>query len=150
MNSPIPARWWSCVGCKLPASTRSAATCHVFVLAAGLGAIARLWGGPARLLNKHGAWAAAGAGALASLLRNNLPAAVLLSATPPTHVAPLLLGLDVGPNLAVTGSLSAVLWLQAARTVGARASITTYSRLGLLLVPPTLTAALVALGAARV
>jgi arsenical pump membrane protein len=84
------------------------------------------------------------------VLVNNLPAAVLLSTQPPAHPEALLLGLDLGPNLAVTGSLSAVLWLQAARTVGAHASITTYSRLGLLLVPTTLAATLAALLAARI
>ena len=45
-----------------------------------------------------------------------------------------------GPNLAVTGSLSAVLWLQAARAVEARPSIATYTRFGVVLVPLTLVA----------
>jgi arsenical pump membrane protein len=72
---------------------------------------------------------------------NDLPATVLLSAQPLPHPDALLLGLDLGPNLAVTGSLSAVLWPQAARAVGARPSITTYTRLGVLLVPLTLAAA---------
>jgi arsenical pump membrane protein len=76
---------------------------------------------------------------------NNLPAAVLLSAQPPTHPDALLLGLNLGPNLAVTGSLSAVLWLQAARDAGARASIATYTRLGLTLVPLSLAATVAAL-----
>jgi arsenical pump membrane protein len=61
----------------------------------------------------------------------------------------LLLGLDLGPNLAVTGSLSAVLWLQTARSIGARPSVLTYTRLGLLLVPASLVAALLALLAVR-
>jgi Na+/H+ antiporter NhaD/arsenite permease-like protein len=38
-----------------------------------------------------------------------------------------------------------VLWLQAARAVGAEASIAAYSRLGIVLVPPTLALALAAL-----
>jgi arsenical pump membrane protein len=117
----------------------------LFVLAVGLGTVARFWRGPTHLLHSGGTWTTAGIGAVASLLLNNLPAAVMLSARPTAHPDALLLGLDLGPNLGVTGSLSAVLWLQAARTVGARASIAGYSRLGLVLVPPTLTAALVAL-----
>jgi arsenical pump membrane protein len=117
----------------------------LFTLSVTLGTIARLWHGPAHLLGGGGAWAAAGIGATASVLINNLPAAVVLSAHPPAHPAALLLGLDLGPNLAVTGSLSAVLWLQAARTVDAPASIATYSRLGLLLVPATLAFTLIAL-----
>lgn len=104
----------------------------LFVLAVALGTIARLWRGPAHLLDSSGTWAAAGIGVVASVLINNLPAAVLLSAKPATHPYALSLGLNLGPNLAITGSLSAFLWLQAARTVNANAnaSITTYSRLG--------------------
>jgi len=60
---------------------------------------------------------------------------------PPSHPRALLLGLNLGPNLAVTGSLSAFLWLQSARAAGARPSISTYSRLGLVLVPITLVGA---------
>ena len=116
----------------------------LFALAVGLGSIARLWHAPAHLLDSGGTWTAAGIGAIASVLMNNLPAAVLLSAHPAAHPDALLLGLDLGPNLAVTGSLSAVLWLQAARDVDAQPSITTYTRLGLLLVPLTLTATLAA------
>jgi len=68
--------------------------------------------------------------------------AVLFSAQPPAHPAALLVGLDLGPNVAVTGSLSAFLWLRAARSVDADASVVTYSRLGLLLVPLTIAGAL--------
>jgi arsenical pump membrane protein len=117
----------------------------LFVLAVALGTIARLWRGPAHLLDSSGAWAAAGIGVVASVLINNLPAAVLLSAKPATHPYALLLGLNLGPNLAITGSLSAFLWLQAARTVNANASITTYSRLGAMLVPLTLAGTVAAL-----
>jgi arsenical pump membrane protein len=134
---------------RLRPSFDARALALLFALAVGLGTVARLWRGPASLLDSSGTLTAAGIGAVASVLLNNLPAAVLLSAQPPAHPAALLLGLDLGPNLAVTGSLSAVLWLQAARNVGARASITTYSRLGILLVPATLTATLAALFAAR-
>ena len=42
----------------------------------------------------------------------------------------------------MTGSLAAVLWLQVARAAGARPSILRYTLLGLVLVPLTLTAAL--------
>ena len=52
------------------------------------------------------AWAAAGIGAAASVLLNNLPAAALLSAQLPPHPNPLLVGLHLGPNLAVTGRVS--------------------------------------------
>jgi len=117
----------------------------LFALTIALGTVARLWHEPADLLNGSGALAAAGIGATASLLINNLPAAVVLSAHAPAHPTALLLGLDLGPNLAVTGSLSAVLWLQAARATNSHASIVTYSRLGIVLVPATLAITLAAL-----
>jgi arsenical pump membrane protein len=100
----------------------------LFALAVGLGTLARAWPGPAQLLDSSGQWATAVIAALGSVLVNNLPAAVLFSAQPPPHPRALLLGLDLGPNLAITGSLSAFLWLQAARAVNADASIATYSR----------------------
>jgi arsenical pump membrane protein len=72
------------------------------------------------------------------VLVNNLPAAMMLSAHLPAHPRALLLGLDLGPNLVVTGSLSAVLWLQVARADAARPSILRYTLLGLVLVPLSL------------
>ncbi len=80
---------------------------------------------------------------------NNLPAAALLSARGPAHPLPLLIGLNLGPNLAATGSLSAFLWYQAARRLDARPSLTRSSLLGLALVPLTISAALGALALAR-
>jgi arsenical pump membrane protein len=114
----------------------------LFLLAVALGALARGWDAPAHVLAASGRWSTAAIAAGASVAVNNLPAAVLLSARTPPHPAALLLGLDLGPNLAVTGSLSAFLWLRAARGVEARPSLRTYSLLGLLLVPPTLAASL--------
>ena len=116
----------------------------LFALTVGLGTLARVWHGPARLLESSGVWAVAGLGAAAALVVNNLPATVLFAARAPAHPDALLLGLDLGPNLAVTGSLSAVLWLRAARGVGARPSIVTYTRLGVMLVPVTLAATVAA------
>ena len=63
---------------------------------------------------------------------NNLPAAALLGAHTVAHPNALLLGLDLGPNLAVTGSLSSLLWFQAARSVGVRPSLATVSKIGLI------------------
>jgi Na+/H+ antiporter NhaD/arsenite permease-like protein len=45
----------------------------------------------------------------------------------------------------VTGSLSALLWLRVARSLGATPSAKTYSRIGVILAPVTLAAALAAL-----
>jgi arsenical pump membrane protein len=56
-----------------------------------------------------------------------------------------LIGLIIGPNLAFTGSLSAYLWYHAARTAGVRPSLKESSKLGLVLVPLTISGALAAL-----
>jgi len=114
----------------------------LFAFAVGLGALGRQWNAPAHMLSGSGQIATAAVAAVGSTLLNNLPAALLFAAHPSLHPRALLLGLDVGPNLAVTGSLSALLWLQAARAVDAAASIVTYTRLGVLLVPLTLAASL--------
>jgi arsenical pump membrane protein len=68
--------------------------------------------------------------ALASVLVNNLPAATLLAAHEPPHPRALLLGLDLGPNLAVTGSLSALIWWRSAGALGASPSVRTYTMVG--------------------
>lgn len=121
----------------------------LFAVAVGLGTVGRSWHGPENLVNSGGSWTSAAVGAAGSVLINNLPAAVLLSTQPPAHPHALLLGLDLGPNLAVTGSLSALLWLQSARVVGARASVGAYSRFGLVLAPLSLVVTLAALHASR-
>ena len=64
---------------------------------------------------------------------------------PPLHPRALLIGLNLGPNLAVTGSLSAFLWLRVARGLDARPSVRTYTRVGLVVVPLSMAAALGAL-----
>ncbi|HEY3962354.1 MAG TPA: SLC13 family permease [Gaiellaceae bacterium] len=114
----------------------------LFVVAVALGTLARAWNGPAHLLATSGRWTTGALAAGLSVLVNNLPAAVLLSAQPPPHPIALLLGLDLGPNLAVTGALSAVLWWQAARAAGTRPSIVRFTVLGVVLTPLTLAASL--------
>ena len=62
----------------------------LFVLTLGLGTLGRAWHGPANLLDSQGRWASAGIAAVASVLVNNLPASVLLSAQTPLHPRALL------------------------------------------------------------
>lgn len=119
----------------------------LFVLAVLLGWLGRSWNGPASFVDSLDRWQTAIAGAVGAICINNLPAAVLLTPHPPAHARALLLGLNLGPNLAVTGSLSAFLWLRIARSLGAEPSAVRYSRLGLVLVPLSLAAALAALRA---
>ena len=46
-----------------------------------------------------------------TVVLNNLPAASLLAAQAPSHPLFLVVGLNLGPNLYVTGSLAWLLWL---------------------------------------
>jgi arsenical pump membrane protein len=116
----------------------------VLALSVVLGAAARGVPPLGRLVGGAGRWESAWLAAGAAVLVNNLPAAVVLSSHPAGHARALLLGLDLGPNLAVTGSLSGILWLRVARRHGARPSALRYTLLGLALVPLSLAAALLA------
>jgi arsenical pump membrane protein len=102
----------------------------LFLLCVALGVLARSWDWPAQLLDGAGRWETTGIAALASVTISNLPAAVLLSAHPVAHPSALLLGLNVGPNIAATGSLSAFLWWRAAQQVHAQPSLAAFSRRG--------------------
>jgi arsenical pump membrane protein len=115
----------------------------LFLVCVGLGVLARSWNGPAQLLDGAGRWGTTGIAALASVTINNLPAAVLLSARSVAHPRALLLGLNVGPNIAATGSLSALLWWRASRQVNTQPSLLAFSRRG---APLAVFAILVALG----
>jgi arsenical pump membrane protein len=116
----------------------------LFVACVGLGVLARSWDGPAQLLDGAGRWETTGIGALASVTINNLAAAVLLSAHPVSHPNALLLGLNLGPNVAATGSLSAYLWWRAAQQIDARPSLVAFSRRGAPLAVFAIVVALVA------
>jgi arsenical pump membrane protein len=113
----------------------------LFGLAVALGTLGRSWSGPATLLSHLNAWGTAAVAAATSVLVNNLPAASLLAARQPPHPFALLIGLNVGPNLFVTGSLAWILWLRAARGAGARPDVRRASVLGLATVPLAIAAA---------
>lgn len=129
-----------------PAQLVSAISPHVlagvFAVAVALGVLARAWHGPAQLLASASRPATAAIAAGASVLVNNLPAAVMLSAGRLPHPRALLIGLNLGPNLAVTGSLAAYLWMAAARQVQAPTSWLALTRRGLLLAPASIAVAL--------
>jgi arsenical pump membrane protein len=114
----------------------------LLLVAVALGTLPRGWSGPARLVNDAGRFETAAIAAIAAVLVNNLPAAVLMSAGPIPHPRALLVGLAIGPNLFVTGSLSAYLWWQAARGAGAQPTIRGFVRHGLILAPAAIVAAL--------
>ena len=84
-----------------------------------------------------------GIAALCNLM-NNLPAGLLVrGALQSTHAVPairdaVLIGVDLGPNLSVTGSLATVLWLIALRREGIEISGRRFLRAGALVMPPAL------------
>lgn len=117
----------------------------LFGIAVALGTLGRAWAGPALLLAHLGSWATAALAAGATVLVNNLPAASLLSARALPHPFALLVGLNIGPNLFVSGSLAWVLWWRSARTANARPSLRAATTLGLLSAPLALAAAMAAL-----
>jgi arsenical pump membrane protein len=113
----------------------------LFGLAVALGTLGRSWSGPATLLSHLNVWGTAAVAALTSVLVNNLPAASLLAARHPPRPFALLIGLNVGPNLFVTGSLAWILWLRAARSAGGRPNVRRASLLGLASAPLAIAAA---------
>jgi arsenical pump membrane protein len=117
----------------------------LFGVAVALGAVGRAWAGPAAFMSHLDGWASAAVAGLSTVLLNNLPAASLLAARAPGHPLFVLVGLNLGPNLFVTGSLAWLLWLRAARAAGARPSVARASRLGLVAVPLSMALALAAL-----
>ena len=114
-----------------------------FVLTVALGTLARHWDGPAELIGGASGPETALLAALSTVFVNNLPSAALYSAHAVDHSRMLLLGLNVGPNLAVTGALSALLWFRAAREVDARPSLLEFSRRGIPLALVAMAAAIV-------
>jgi len=117
----------------------------LFAATMALGTLARTWGTPSRLIGSATRPTTMLVGALAANLLNNLPATVLLASNSPAHPRALLIGLNIGPNLAVTGSLAAILWLQVGRAAGAQPSARRFTAIGITLVPLTLLAAYTAL-----
>lgn len=96
--------------------------------------------------------AAAGAVmAFASNALNNLPAGLVAatvsqSADVPAQVTSgILIGVDLGPNLSVTGSLATILWLTALRREGEAVTAWQFLKLGIVVMPPALIMALAAL-----
>ncbi len=103
-------------------------------------------------------WSSASAGlssafglALVSNLMNNLPSglisgnAVRVAGATGVLRDSVLIGVDLGPNLSVTGSLATILWLIAIRREGQRVGFWKFLRYGALVMPPALALAVLAL-----
>ena len=95
-------------------------------------------------------WASGTALAFLCNIMNNLPAgliagtAVQAANSPPQIKGAVLVGIDLGPNLSVTGSLATILWLAVLRREGLQIGAGRFLKLGVLVMPPAL---LLALGA---
>jgi len=93
------------------------------------------------------AWASGTAIALGSNLTNNLPSGlvagnVIQAAGVPEIIKNfILIGVDLGPNLSVTGSLATILWLVALRREGENVNAITFLKLGIIIMIPALFAA---------
>ena len=89
--------------------------------------------------------------AIVSNLVNNLPAGLFAgSAVQAAHVpdavaGAVLIGVDLGPNLSVTGSLATILWLAALRREGLHMGAWVFLKLGVVVMFPALILALAAL-----
>jgi len=97
------------------------------------------------------AWTAAIVGLAVGVgtnLVNNLPLGLVAASTSHAAQVPvpvtnaLLIGIDLGPNLSVTGSLATILWLIALRREGIGVSALRFLKLGALVMPPALILAL--------
>jgi len=129
----------------------------LFVLVEGLaqtGLIDSLAQALATLVERSGheaTWSAGVVVAIASNLINNLPAGLIAGSVgqiahlPTQTTAALLIGVDLGPNLSITGSLATLLWLIAVRREGEHVGAIDFLKLGVLVMPPALIGALAAL-----
>lgn len=89
-----------------------------------------------------------GVGAAGANLVNNLPAYLALEpvADSPLRLAALLIGVNAGALLTPWASLATLLWHARLESLDVRISWTRYALLGLLVVPPTIVAAVLLLG----
>ncbi len=96
------------------------------------------------------AWLSGVLVAVSCNLTNNLPAGLIAGGVlqkapmPPQVTSAMLIGVDLGPNLSVTGSLATILWLSALRREGEVVSATAFLKLGMLVMTPALLLALAA------
>jgi arsenical pump membrane protein len=94
------------------------------------------------------AWVAGAVVAFTANLVNNLPAGLIAGAAAQSANAPdlitraILIGVNLGPNLSVTGSLATILWLAALRREGQTVGAIRFLKLGLVVMPPALALAL--------
>jgi arsenical pump membrane protein len=90
------------------------------------------------------AWGAGIVVAIACNLVNNLPAGLVAGSViaadhvPAQVTGAVLIGVDLGPNLSIAGSLATILWLVTLRRERQDVTLLTFLRLGVLVMPPAL------------
>jgi arsenical pump membrane protein len=88
--------------------------------------------------------------AIADNIANNLPVGLVAGSVaasdhlPQPVIRAILIGVDLGPNLSVTGSLATILWLTALRREKIEVSAWQFLKIGLVVTPPALLGALAA------
>lgn len=96
------------------------------------------------------AWAAGLSTAIGDNIANNLPVGLVAGSVasadhlPEPVIRAILIGVDLGPNISVTGSLATILWLTALRREKIEVTAWQFLKLGLVVTPPALLAALAA------
>jgi arsenical pump membrane protein len=129
----------------------------LFVLVEALGstgvitAVSQMLHGAVSHSATEATWGAGVLVAIASNLMNNLPVGLIGGSVVSADHLPLqvtgavLIGVDLGPNLSITGSLATILWLTALRREGLEVSAWGFLRIGLVVMPPALALAILAL-----
>ena len=94
------------------------------------------------------AWTTGLVTALADNIANNLPVGLIAGSVnaadhlPQGVTGAMLIGVDLGPNLSITGSLATILWLVALRREKIDVTAWRFLQIGALVMPPALVAAL--------
>jgi arsenical pump membrane protein len=94
------------------------------------------------------AWITGLVTALADNIANNLPVGLIAGSVnaadhlPQGVTSAMLIGVDLGPNLSITGSLATILWLVALRREKIDVTAWRFLQIGALVMPPALIAAL--------
>lgn len=129
----------------------------LFILVEGLNktgvlpALARILKESAATAPQMTSWLSGIAVAIGSNLVNNLPMGLMAATTshaaelPPHVTGAILIGVDLGPNLSVTGSLATILWLIALRRESENVTVMQFLKVGLIVMPPALILSLAAL-----
>lgn len=110
----------------------------LFLLAVLVGWLGRSWAWPSHLVAHASSLATAAVAGLASIVINNLPAASLFAGRRVAHPYALLLGLDLGPNLFMTGAMSTLLWFRIAKANGAHPRSRDFLKVGVPLAVATI------------